>query len=117
MTENVLDTDVLGELTGMGLDELHELVEMYLAQADDTLAGLRAAIAADAVGDVARLAHKLAGSSAACGASAMQHALRGLEQRAKSNQLTAADRSLNDVLELLELSRIGFARYTRTSRG
>jgi HPt (histidine-containing phosphotransfer) domain-containing protein len=115
--DDVLDADVLGEIAGMGCDGLKELVDLYLTQADETVASLRSAFQTDAVGEVAKLAHKLAGSSAACGARGMMHALRTLEQRAKNNQLSDGDRSLTDVVELLELSRRSFARYTSTNCG
>ena len=69
---------------------MRELLDLYFGQADEIMAGLGQAIAAGDVGQVDHLAHKLAGSSLACGMSALVPALRQLEHNAKSGHLQGA---------------------------
>ena len=63
---------------------MKELLDLYFGQAEQIMTGLGQAITAGDVGQVDYLAHKLAGSSLACGMSALVPALRQLEHNAKS---------------------------------
>jgi HPt (histidine-containing phosphotransfer) domain-containing protein len=69
---------------------MRELLALYFGQADQIIKGLGEAIAAGDVGQVDHLAHKLAGSSLACGMSALVPALRKLEFNAKAGHLQGA---------------------------
>jgi HPt (histidine-containing phosphotransfer) domain-containing protein len=69
---------------------MRELVDLYFGQADQIMAGLGKGIAAGDVGEVNHLSHKLAGSSLACGMSAIVHPLRQLEMNAKAGHLDGA---------------------------
>jgi HPt (histidine-containing phosphotransfer) domain-containing protein len=76
---------------------MRDLMELYFRQADEILAGLEKAITGNVVGDVDHLAHKLAGSSMACGVKAVVPSLRRLEDGAKSGHLIGAVALLADV--------------------
>jgi HPt (histidine-containing phosphotransfer) domain-containing protein len=69
---------------------MRELLDLYFGQADGIMKGLGQAITAGDVGQVDHLAHKLAGSSLACGMSALVPALRQLEHNAKGGHLQGA---------------------------
>jgi HPt (histidine-containing phosphotransfer) domain-containing protein len=69
---------------------MRELLVLYFGQADEIMAGMGHAISEGDVGQVDHLAHKLAGSSLACGMSALVPALRQLEHNAKSGHLQGA---------------------------
>ncbi len=76
---------------------MRELVDLYFQQADEIMASLERAINVNAVGEVNHLAHKLAGSSLACGMSAVVPSLRQLEGGAKAGHLNGARELLADV--------------------
>ena len=86
-----------------------ELLGLYFGQADKIMTGLGQAIASGEVGQVDHLAHKLAGSSLACGMSALVPALRQLEHNAKSGHLQGAPDWFAQVGVQLEAVR----RYMR----
>lgn len=69
---------------------MRELLALYFGQADEIVKGLGLAITAKDVPQVDHLAHKLAGSSLACGMSALVPALRQLEHNAKAGHLEGA---------------------------
>ena len=74
--EPPLDTESLDGISEGDPEGARELIELYLQQAEDTIKGLQTAIDAGVAQDVDRLAHKLAGSSAVCGVTAMMAPLR-----------------------------------------
>ena len=69
---------------------MRELIDLYFGQADEIMAKLGKGIAAGDIGEVNHLSHKLAGSSLACGMSAMTPPLRQLEHNAKAGHLIGA---------------------------
>ena len=91
------------------------MIELYLQQAEDTIKGLQTAIDAGVAQDVDRLAHKLAGSSAVCGVTAMMAPLRALEQRGREDRLSDANELLAQVKQRFEVSRRCLAQYLRVS--
>jgi HPt (histidine-containing phosphotransfer) domain-containing protein len=111
LEESPLDLELLDENADLGLDSLNELIDLYLAQADETMAGLRTAVAAGDAVDVGRLAHKLAGSSAVCGVKAMTSSLRALEQRSREGRLSEFDQLLAHTSQQLESCRRLLAEY------
>jgi HPt (histidine-containing phosphotransfer) domain-containing protein len=91
---------------------MRELLEMYFGQADQIMAGLRKAVENSAVKDVDQLAHKLAGSSLACGLSAIVPPLRQLELGAKAGHLHNAAALVAEAASALELLRRAVQSYT-----
>ena len=84
---------------------MRELMDLYFQQAGEIMAGLEQAINGNAVGAVNHLAHKLAGSSLACGMSAVVPSLRQLEAGAKAGHLNGAHESLADVSAQMKVVR------------
>jgi HPt (histidine-containing phosphotransfer) domain-containing protein len=94
---------------------LHELMDLYFGQASQIMAGLGQAIEAGDVGQVDHLAHKLAGSSLACGMSAPVPALRQLEHNAKDGHLQGAADWFAQVGAQLEAVRRFMQEYQHQS--
>ena len=115
--EPPLDRESLDEISAADPEGVRELIELYLQQAEDTMARLQAAIAAGAAQDVDRLAHKLAGSSAVCGVTVMLAPLRALEQRGREDHLSDANELLAQVKQRFEVSRRCLAEYLQESVG
>ncbi|HUD83590.1 MAG TPA: Hpt domain-containing protein [Candidatus Saccharimonadales bacterium] len=84
---------------------MRELVDLYFRQAGEIMAGLEQAINGNAVDDVNHLAHKLAGSSLACGMSAVVPSLRKLEEGARAGHLNGAHESMADVSAQMKVVR------------
>ena len=84
---------------------LRELMDLYFGQADQIMPGLGRAIEAGDVEEVDHLAHKLAGSSLACGMSGPVKALRQLEHNAKAGHLQGAPDGFREVSLQLEAVR------------
>ncbi len=76
---------------------MRELVDLYFDQAGQIMTSLEQAIKGNAVGEVNHLAHKLAGSSLACGMSAVVPSLRKLEAGARAGHLIGAGDLFADV--------------------
>jgi HPt (histidine-containing phosphotransfer) domain-containing protein len=90
---------------------MRELMDLYFGQADQIMAGLGTGIAAGDVGEVDHLSHKLAGSSLACGMSALLPALRHLEHNAKDGHLEGAREWFAQVGVQLEAVRLFMRDY------
>jgi two-component system, sensor histidine kinase and response regulator len=69
---------------------MREIIGLYFGQADQIIKGLEKAIAEGDVAQVDHFAHKLAGSSLACGMTAVVPALRQMERNAKAGHLDGA---------------------------
>jgi hypothetical protein len=82
-----------------------ELMDMYFGQADQIMLGLQKAVQTGSVSDVDHLAHKLAGSSLACGLTVIVPPLRKMEHGAKAGHLDGAETSLAEAVTSLELLR------------
>jgi HPt (histidine-containing phosphotransfer) domain-containing protein len=115
--ESPVDIALLDENAELGLDDLRELIDMYFTQADEILAGLRTAINAGAAKDVGELAHKLAGSSAVCGMTAMMAPLRALERQGREGQLSDAKPLMAETTERLDLCRRMLDEYLAEKGG
>ncbi len=92
---------------------MRELMDMYFGQADQIMLGLHQAIQTGAITEVNHLAHKLAGSSLACGLSAIVPSLRRMEQGAKAGHLDGAEASMAEAVTSLELLRHAVQDYLR----
>ncbi len=93
-----------------------ELVDLYFAQAQDLMNGLRAAINSSSAKDVDHFAHKLVGASLACGMSAMVPPLRELEKRGKEGKLSDAEALYDRASRHLELTRTKVGTYIRQNQ-
>jgi len=86
----VVDMEQLQSACDGDAQLLRDLMSLYFGQAREIMEGLGKAIDAGDVGEVDHFAHKLAGSSLACGMSAPVTALRQLEHNAKAGHLQGA---------------------------
>ena len=113
----LIDYDQLQSACGGDTALMRELMDMYFAQADQIMPGLRQAIQTGAVAEVNHLAHKLAGSSLACGLSAIVPSLRRMEQGANAGHLNGAEASLAEAITSLELLRHAVQDHLRQVQG
>jgi PAS domain S-box-containing protein len=95
--EILVDIDRLRDVTDDEPDRMQRLIGLYLTQAGPMLDGLGEAIQTNASGEVARLAHKLVGSSVSCGVEAFTQPLRELERLGHDGDLTGASALFDDV--------------------
>jgi HPt (histidine-containing phosphotransfer) domain-containing protein len=109
----LIDFDQLHSACDGDAGLMRELMNMYFGQADQIMLGLRQAIQTGTVVDVDRLAHKLAGSSLACGLSAIVPSLRQMESGAKAGHLNGAEVSMSEATTALELLRRAVQDYLR----
>lgn len=101
----VVDFNQLQSACDGDAEVMRELMDLYFQQAGEIIAGLEEAVRGNAVGDVNHLAHKLAGSSLACGISAVVPPLRRMEGGAKAGHLIGARESLAEVTEQMKVVR------------
>ena len=111
--EALLDVERLEAAANDDPAIIKELVDLYFAQAQDLMNGLRAAINSGSAKDIDHFAHKLVGASLACGMSAMVPPLRELEKRGKEGKLADADALFERADRHLELTRHKVGTYIR----
>ena len=97
-----MDFDQLNAACDGNTDIMRELVDMYFHQAAEILPALEKAIAERSVAQVDHFAHKLAGSSLACGFLTVTPPLRQLEHNAKSGHLEGASDFFKQVSTQVE---------------
>jgi len=89
--ECLVEIQHLREVSDHSFEQLRELIELYLVQANDLIQNLRAAIQVGKAESVERLAHELVGASANCGMTAMVPSLRDLERMGRTRNLSGAE--------------------------
>jgi PAS domain S-box-containing protein len=95
--EVFVDIDRLRDVTDDEPEGIKRLIDLYLTQAAPMLDGLHEAIQTNSSGDVARIAHKLVGSSISCGVEAFTQPLRELERLGHEGDLAGAHALFEDV--------------------
>ncbi len=93
------------DVVGGQSEILPRIVRDYLAQAEEIVLAIAQAIAQGAARDVHCLAHKLVGSSASCGITAVLDPLRQLEQLAAGGSLQGATELQTEAGRQLEIVR------------
>ena len=109
----LIDFDQLQSACDGDAGLMRELMDMYFGQADQIMLGLRKAMETGAVGEVDHLAHKLAGSSLACGLSVIVPPLRRMEMGARAGHLNGAEAAMAEAITSLELLREAVQDYLR----
>jgi CheY-like chemotaxis protein/HPt (histidine-containing phosphotransfer) domain-containing protein len=94
------------EFSDGNVENLRELVALYLRQTAEQIGQLDAAVQANNAAEVRRLAHSCAGASATCGVSKLVTHLRELERQGFEKRLTNAT-------ELAEATTKEFARVRK----
>jgi CheY-like chemotaxis protein len=87
--EPAVDMKRLMEFAEGDMDNLRELVSLYLQQTAQQLNQIRTALAAGNAAEVRRIAHSCAGASATCGMRRITPLLRQMEARAEAGDLSA----------------------------
>jgi CheY-like chemotaxis protein/HPt (histidine-containing phosphotransfer) domain-containing protein len=102
--ETPVDMERLLDFSDGDLDNLRELVTLYLDQTGQQLKQLETAIQAGAPQEVRRVAHSCAGASATCGMRRLVPLLRELERQGFDGELTTASQLCHQADE--EFQRI-----------
>ena len=89
--EAPVDMTRLMEFADGSIEDLQELVSLYLSQTSGQLEQLETAVRAGAVQEVRRLAHSCAGASATCGMRCLVPLLRKLERQGSDGKLVDAE--------------------------
>ena len=112
--EVLVDIDRLRDVTDNEPARMRRLIDLYLTQAAPMLNELDAAIQAKAGGDVARLAHKLVGSSISCGVQAFTQPLRELERIGHEGDVSRANALFDDVRRNFPRVQSAFNQFLET---
>jgi two-component system sensor histidine kinase/response regulator len=99
-----VDMQRLMEVSDDDPEQVRELVGLFIAQSEDLLKKLSAAILSGAAKEVSQLAHQYIGVSASCGMTAIVSPLQELERMGRSGLLSGAEQSLADATN--QLTRI-----------
>jgi two-component system sensor histidine kinase/response regulator len=106
--KQVLDPEVIERLERLGAasgeDLMAQLAELFLADADDRVAGLRDALEQGDAVSVSEVAHTMSGAAANLGATELARVCRTLARRTSTGGLTGVD-ALVATLEI-ELERV-----------
>ncbi len=113
----VVDIDRFRDVADNEPAMMRKLVGMYLTQTAPMLDDLHAAIETNSSGDVARLAHKLVGSSMSCGVEAFTEPLRELERLGRQGDLTGANALLDNVRHEFPRVQNAFDQFLETIPG
>ncbi len=112
--EEPVDTRRLAEFTDGTVENLRELVELYLTQTARQLQQLETAVRAGAAAEIRALAHSSAGASGTCGISRLAAMLRELENHALQNQLDAAPELCAAILREFDVVRAFLTTHAAT---
>jgi len=112
--EALVDIDRLRDVTNNEPDRMRRLIGIYLSQAAPMLDELDAAIQAKVGSDVARVAHKLVGSSISCGVQAFTLPLHELERLGHGGDLSQANALFNDIRHKLPAVQSAFDQFLET---
>jgi two-component system sensor histidine kinase/response regulator len=110
----LVDIDRLRDATDDEPSRIVQLIDLYLTQARPMLDGLGQAIQTNSSTEVARLAHKLVGSSVSCGVDAFTKPLRELERLGNEGDLSSAQTLFEDVQHKFPRVQNVFTQYIQT---
>jgi CheY-like chemotaxis protein len=111
--ESLVDMERLRDVTDNEPSRILKIIDLYLTQAGPMLDGLGQAIQTNSTGEVARLAHKLVGSSVSCGVDALTQPLRELERLGNEGDLSRAKDLFKDVREKFPRVQDIFNQYVQ----
>jgi PAS domain S-box-containing protein len=101
----LVDMTLLADASGHDGARMRDLIGLYSRQMAEQVPLLGAAIAAGAAGEVRRIAHRCAGSSASCGVLGVVPPLRELEHMGKERRLADAPRVFAELEHRLGMVR------------
>jgi HPt (histidine-containing phosphotransfer) domain-containing protein len=88
--EPPVDMGRLNDFTNGNLDDLRDLVTLYLSQTTGQVEQLTSAVKAGSAAEVRRIAHSCAGASATCGMRRIVQFLRQMEHESEEGNLSNA---------------------------
>ncbi len=106
-----VDMARLMDFSDGNLDNLRELVSLYISQTTTQITQLLAAVKGSNGPEVRRLAHSCAGASATCGMSALASLLRQMERRADAGDLADMPRLAQEANREFERICVFLAPY------
>ena len=112
MTDSIISKDIFGRLqqaTAANPGVLAELCRDYIAEARNTIAQLRAALAQADPAQVRERAHYLKGSSLMIGARELSQCCASLEQMGRDGDLRTAPTELERVVAALQAVEVELA--------
>ena len=113
-----IDRSALAELLEMVGDDsafVDDIVDTYLRDAPEQIAGMRAALGAGDLGTLGRHAHTLKGNSLSVGATALAAIARELEERARAGDAADAGPKIEEASA--EFGRVATALEAARVRG
>lgn len=113
MGESVIDGAAIETLVeDIGVEDVIELLDVYLDDAPQQLRTLLAALEACDVQGVASAAHRMKSTSAIVGATRLAEISRELEERARAGDLSGMEGRASEIAELMADAReqLGAAR-------
>lgn len=106
-----VDMERLLDFANGSIDNLRELVDLYIQQTGKQVTELAAAAKAGNAGEVSRLAHSAAGASSTCGMTLIVPLLRELERQGYEGKLTTAIELSQEVSREYERIRKFLTNY------
>lgn len=107
----LLDMEVIEETAEFGIEDLRDLIEVYIAQAKDIMGKTQTMLEVGDLKEASLLAHRLAGSSAACGAVAAMNTLHSLELSARDGHSKDCAALFDRAIAEIEASEALLAEY------
>jgi HPt (histidine-containing phosphotransfer) domain-containing protein len=101
----MLDTEVLAELSALGEEDLRDLIDVYFEDVATQLERLRAAVANGDAEALAAAAHRVKGASLSIGAARVASLASELEVAGKANDLGGCDALLATFASELDPTR------------
>ena len=114
-SENVpVDLQRLTELTRGKPEKLRGLIDRYLRETGEMMESLGAAVEAASAADIRRWAHKLGGTSATCGMTALLPPLRELEKRSQAGDISLSATLFGEVIVRLSQTQEFLKQHLET---
>lgn len=106
MGESVIDHGAIEALVeDIGVEDVIELLDVYLDDAPQQLRSLQAALEAGDVQGMAAAAHRMKSTSAMVGASRLAEISQEVEDRARAGDLSAMEERASEIADLMADAR------------
>jgi HPt (histidine-containing phosphotransfer) domain-containing protein len=107
MSTDIIDLEKIAELKDqLGIDVLKTLLDRFVNETEEMIEGLCAPSALDSdVADLTKAIHKVAGSSAALGATEMRKTLNQLEMLGKESDTPTVVSCVGDLKDIWHISK------------
>jgi CheY-like chemotaxis protein len=113
--ESPVDFERLGEVTDGERERAGELIGIYLRQGGEIMAALARAVELGDAHLIDQLAHKLAGSSVACGMTAVGEVMRKIEHCGRSGQLAEVPALYKQAIRRMDRTKVFLEHFLETN--